>query len=148
MNQKQFILSIVIIVVAFLFVIGGAAIYASMAQGSYQQQKNSYSSTSARSYDSQTIINQYYQQQQPVQPAQGTNCNQQVTGYYNNQPQVDCVPSGSAPGSYSKDNTIKIYVQTSGSYYPYQPYYPRYYFYPRYYPYPKYPYPYHTNYWW
>ncbi len=146
MNQKKYVLSIVVIVVAFIFLVGAIAIYASTTQASYNR-KDSYASRQASSYTQPTVVNNYYQQQ-PVQAAPGTNCNQQVTGYYNNQPQVDCVPSGSTPGSYSSQQGIKIYVQTSGNYggyYPYPSYYSRYYSYPKYYPYPYPHYPQHPS---
>ena len=149
MNQRAVVLSIVIIVVAFIFVMGSVAIYASAAQGSYDKQKDSYSRREAAQYTAPAVINQYYQQQ-PVQAVPGNNCNQQVTGYYNNQPNVQCVPSDPSSSqssiTYPNQQVTKIYVQMSGGYYPSPPYYQRYYWYPYnrpypYYPYPKYPYP-------
>ena len=151
MDQKKFVLSIVIIVVALIFVVGSVAIYASATQEPYKNEKERYSKQeTSQPYNQPTVINQYFQQQ-PVQATPGNNCNQQVTGYYNNQPVVQCV----SPGPDSSQNSIvypnqqvtKVYVQMSGGYYPYPPYYSRYYSYPKYYPYPQhYPYPHYQNY--
>ncbi len=153
MEQKQFVYGLVILVVALIFVIGGIAVYAAASPTSsaaYKPSKSSNAYTKAQG-ENQVVINNYYGQSQ-VQPIPGNNCNQQVTGYYNNQPIVQCIPSGSSSQSqetinYPSQTVTKVNVHVSGGYYPYPSYYSRYYSYPKYYPYPQYPkYPYYPQY--
>lgn len=147
MNQKPFILGIVVIVIAFIFVLGGIAIYASATPDGYAKKdtnKKTYTYTNAGSPSSQMVVNKYYQQ--PSQPTTALDCQQQVTSYYNNQPVTNCVPydTPSAVNTPSQQQITKVNVQVSSAgYYPYPyRYYKPYYHYP-YYPHYKYnPYPY------
>ena len=154
MNQRSFILSILVVIIAFLFFMGGVAIYVS-GQSDYSDQ--SYSKDTSRStskYENNIVVNYPTRQQAPVQPTVGRNCNQQIVGYSNYQPIVDCVPTQGVTATPSSPD-VKINIQMSGGYAPYPYYYPYYRYYPtpRYYPYyPRYPYypkyNWGSKYWW
>ncbi len=148
MNTKNFILTLIVFVVAFTLITGGAAIYASAKENRYQE-------SDAPTTTQQIVINKYSVQQQR-QAYQGQSpCNQQVTGYSNYEPQVECKQSGASATQYPSTNgNVKVVVNNYGgsSYYPYRRYdryrdydyrHPRY-GYPKYY-YHQYPYD-HTGY--
>ena len=132
MEQKQFGMAS-ILVVALIFVIGGIAVYVTCPTSSphtSQARVQMHTQKHKAKIKLLSTIIMGKVKYNPFQVITATSKSQD----YNNQPIVQCIPSGSSSQSqetinYPSQTVTKVNVHVSGGYYPYPSYYSRYYSY-------------------